>query len=247
MSSRADERSPVDEFAAENQLTVESLSEMDPLAAFASEQDPIAPLTRRRRSRAAVRIAVGAAVVALAASVAYLYPATQVPLNDQIAAHIPAPVSPVVTVEPVPVVSEESVPVVADEPDPVATGGRNATEPSPLSGAWLMNTRVESSGVNRYEGLRLGYRITLRQDGNRISGSGWKVSEDNRAIGKAARTPITLAGTLDADRAELTFTERGKRRVSGGTLLLVRASENTLRGRFSSDAAQSSGAVEIHR
>ena len=241
MSLRSDERSPIDEFAAENELAVESLSEIDPLAAFASEHDSAAPPARGRRSRTALRAAVAACIVAIAASVVYLYPPKPAALNEQIAAHIPTPASPGVTVEPVPVDSETAAPIA------VATVAREAAAPSLLSGDWVMHTRVESSRLNRYEGLRLGYRITLRQDGNRISGSGWKVSEDNRKIGGAARTPITIDGRLDDDRAELTFTERGKRRVSGGKLLLARASENTLRGRFSSDAAQSSGAVEIHR
>ena len=247
MSLRSDERSPVDEFAAENELTVESLSEIDPLGAFAPEQNPIAPPPRGRRSRIALRAAVAACVVTIAAAAVYLYPAKPVALNEQIAAHFPAPASALGSDEPVPIGSEAPVPVVSEEPTPVATVERETAGRSLLSGDWVMRTRVESSRLNRYEGLRLGYRITLRQVGNRITGRGWKVSEDNRAIGGAARTPITLDGTLDGDRAELTFTERGKRRPSGGKLLLARASENTLRGRFSSDAAQSSGAVEIHR
>ena len=116
-----------------------------------------------------------------------------------------------------------------------------------LSGEWVMNTRVESSRLERYEGLRLGYRVTLRQHGNRISGSGWKVSEDEETIGAAVRTPITFDGTLNDDRLELTFTERGRRRVTVGKLVLARHSENAMHGRFSSSAAQSVGVVEIYR
>lgn len=116
-----------------------------------------------------------------------------------------------------------------------------------LSGDWVMNTRVESSRLERYEGLRLGYRVTLRQQGNRISGSGWKVSEDEQTIGTAGQTPITFDGTLNDDRLELTFTERGRRRVTVGKLVLARHSDNAMQGRFSSSAAQSIGVVEIYR
>ena len=101
--------------------------------------------------------------------------------------------------------------------------------------------------MERYEGLRLGYRVTLRQDRNRITGTGWKVSEDERTIRAAARTPITFDGTVNNDRLELTFTERGRLRVTVGKLVLARHSDDAMRGRFSSTAADSFGVVEIHR
>ena len=137
-----------------------------------------------------------------------------------------------------------SLPVAAVAP---AADADDGSMEGLLSGDWVMHTRVESSRLERYEGLRLGYRVTLRQRGNRISGSGWKVSEDERKIGTAARTPITFDGTLNDDRLELTFTERGRRRVTVGKLVLARHSDNAMQGRFSSIAAQSLGVVEIYR
>jgi hypothetical protein len=110
-----------------------------------------------------------------------------------------------------------------------------------------MTTRVESSQLKRYKGLRLGYRVRLHQDGNRVSGTGWKVTEEGRSIGATRQTPITLDGEMAGDRVQLTFTERGRLRPSEGKLVLARASDDVLRGRFSSSAAQSLGVVEIHR
>jgi hypothetical protein len=118
---------------------------------------------------------------------------------------------------------------------------------APLAGDWVMNTRVESSQLQRYEGLRLGYVLSLRQDGDRISGTGWKVREDDRTIRAASRTPINVDGVMTGDRVELTFTEGGRRRTSAGKLILARDSEDVFRGRFSSTAAQSVGVVEIRR
>jgi hypothetical protein len=114
-----------------------------------------------------------------------------------------------------------------------------------LSGEWSMTTRVETSRLKRYEGLRLGYQVRLQQVGNRLRGDGYKLLENGQAV--VTRTPIRLNGTVEGDRVVLTFQESGTRRPSQGKLVLDRESDDVLRGRFSSDAAQSSGLVEAHR
>ena len=114
-----------------------------------------------------------------------------------------------------------------------------------LTGQWSINTRVESSSLRRYKGLRLQYQVRLQQVGNQITGEGYKLRENDRTVG--TRTPITLIGDVIGDRVVLNFEERGTRRMSGGRLVLDRESENVLRGRFSSDAAKSSGVADVHR
>lgn len=106
---------------------------------------------------------------------------------------------------------------------------------------------MQSSSLNAFQGLRLGYRVQLQQEGDEISGTGRKIAENGRPIGRGGQTPIVLQGTVDGDRLTLTFTERGTRRQSAGTFHLVRERDNLLRGRFSSDAAQSAGTVEARR
>ena len=108
-----------------------------------------------------------------------------------------------------------------------------------------MNTRVESSRMKRYEGLRLAYHLRLQQVGTRVTGTGYKFSENDRAV--VTQTPIALRGEVDGNRVVMTFTEIGTRRASGGKLVLDRESDHVLRGRFSSDAAESQGVVEAHR
>ncbi|HEX7282952.1 MAG TPA: hypothetical protein VF239_12920, partial [Vicinamibacterales bacterium] len=145
----------------------------------------------------------------------------------------------------------ERATAASDPPTTVATADTAAPAPaddadSPsLTGEWLMNTRVVASNLQRYEGLRLDYQLRLRQVGNNITGTGYKLRENDRVV--VTKTPITLQGDVDGDRVVLMFREGGTRRASAGKLVLHRESNDVLRGRFSSDAAQSSGIVAAHR
>jgi hypothetical protein len=116
-----------------------------------------------------------------------------------------------------------------------------------VSGTWAVLTHIQSTSYSRYEGLHLGYRIQLQQNGARVNGSGTKISEGGNAIRTSGRTPIFVSGTVAGNRLSLTFDELGPRRESHGEFVLLLDEENTLRGRFVSTAAQSSGIVEAHR
>ena len=116
-----------------------------------------------------------------------------------------------------------------------------------MSGSWKLATQVESSSYSAYAGLKLGYEVKLEQDGDRVTGIGRKVTENGAGIGPRAQTPLTVNGTIAGDRLTLTFVEQGTRRETQGKFVLLVDDAGTLRGRFSSDAAQSSGRVEAHR
>jgi len=133
------------------------------------------------------------------------------------------------------------------EPEPRVDSGASASTVADLSGEWMLNTEVESSSLSTYEGLQLSYRLQLEQRGNSLRGSGRKVLENGKTIRGDGQTPITLQGTVDGDRLRLTFTERGARRPSSGTFVLNREGTDGLRGRFSSNAARSTGRVEARR
>jgi hypothetical protein len=126
----------------------------------------------------------------------------------------------------------------------VETSTNHEDSPS-LTGEWSMNTRVESSRLGRYEGLRLVYHLSLQQVGNRVTGIGYKLRENEKTV--RTQTPIALVGEVDGDRVVMTFTERGTRRASAGKLVFDRESDDLLRGRFSSDAALSTGVAEARR
>ena len=113
---------------------------------------------------------------------------------------------------------------------------------SDLSGWWEMTNRIEETDYEQYKGLRLGYRVKLEQDGNRITGHGQKWTEDGRSIGASGRTPITVSGTVEGRKVTLSFTEHGARRATnGGFTWNLSADRTELRGSFWSTAASTRG------
>ncbi|MDQ3440211.1 MAG: hypothetical protein M3478_07655 [Planctomycetota bacterium] len=123
----------------------------------------------------------------------------------------------------------------------------DSTRSEQLSGTWSLDTEVQSSSMRAFEGLQLGYRLQLNQQGDRITGHGQKIRENGRELTAPARTPISVHGTIEGNQLVLTYTEQGHRRASHGTFVLQRDDDGTLRGKFSSDAAQSSGLAAARR
>jgi 1A family penicillin-binding protein len=117
-----------------------------------------------------------------------------------------------------------------------------AAPSSDLSGWWEMTNRIEETNYPQYKGLRLGYRVQLEQDGNRLTGHGQKWTEDGRTIGSAGRTPITVTGKIEGRKVTLSFTEHGvKRSTNGGFTWTLSADRTELRGSFWSTAADTRG------
>ena len=116
-----------------------------------------------------------------------------------------------------------------------------------VTGVWRISTEVASSSVSTFKGLRLGFLLNLHQDGDRIVGSGRKVAENDKSLPAAAQTRITVEGRRDGDQLTLTFRERGGRRESTGTFLLIRAAGDEMLGSFTSNAARSAGPVKARR
>jgi hypothetical protein len=117
---------------------------------------------------------------------------------------------------------------------------------SDVSGEWNLTNRVVSTDYEGFRGLNLGYRITLQQNGSRITGSGVKVTENGSAA--AARTPITISGRIEGSSLVLTFTEQGSTRTSSGTFRWQLSPDGgSLRGSFWSDAANTNGPSSARR
>jgi cytoskeletal protein RodZ len=164
-------------------------------------------------------------------------PASQKPSSSQERSvdASPSTASPNVAAEPA------STPSTA-RPGNVATSG---TLPN-VAGSWTLKTQVESSSSS-YTDLQLGYEIRLDQNGDRVTGSGRKVTENGNDIDPSGQTPLSLSGTIVGDRLTLNFVERGDWRPSRGKFVLILDEAGRLRGRFSSTATQSSGLVEADR
>lgn len=140
------------------------------------------------------------------------------------------------------------VEVEVEEAERTRDEGEEEKAPSDLSGWWELTNRIQSTNYKDYIGLRLGYRIKLEQDGNRITGRGQKWTEDGRSLSGSARSPIRVSGTLDGDTLTLEFTEQGARRSSGGGFTLRLSADRTaLRGSFWSDVAGTKGSTLARR
>ena len=125
-----------------------------------------------------------------------------------------------------------------DDPADEPSGGSAAA----LGGRWELVHQVESSSYAPYQGMRLGYEVTLFQEGNRVYGQGRKVSENGASLPEAQRTPIDVAGRIEDGEVVLYFTEIGASRTSRGTIRWRLAPvDGSLEGRFATDAANSSG------
>lgn len=111
-----------------------------------------------------------------------------------------------------------------------------------LTGQWdLMNT-IERTSYPPYEGMRLGFRLNLRHDGDTVSGYGEKWQEDGRTLPASARSPIRVLGVIRNGVLQASFTEHGARRtVTGSFRWNVLFDGRVLQGRFNSPSAASRG------
>jgi serine/threonine-protein kinase len=133
---------------------------------------------------------------------------------------------------------DEDIDQGIDERDPE---DRPSPEPR-VGGRWRLTHRIESASYAPFEGVRLGYEMTLVQNGTRVSGHGRKVSENGVPLPPGQRTPIDVSGRIENGQVVLDFTETGASRTSRGTIRWrVTPGENGLEGRFVSDAADSRG------
>jgi cytoskeletal protein RodZ len=141
------------------------------------------------------------------------------------------------------VAAESAIAAPTARPGNVATSGTLAN----VAGWWTLKTQIESSSYSGYAGLQLGYEIRLDQKGDRVTGSGRKISENSDDMNPSGQTLLTLSGTIAGDRLTLNFVERDASRLTRGKFVLILDGAGRLRGRFSSTAAQSSGLVEADR
>jgi serine/threonine-protein kinase len=163
----------------------------------------------------------------------------------------PGPERPAPTPTPRPTPRATAVPVVEPEPSPEPDVQPDQPAPTPtptptptpgdINGRWELRNDVESTSYEPFAGMNLGYRLNLVQDGNRVHGRGQKISENDVLLLPSQRTAIEVEGRIEGNQLVLHFTEIGARRTSRGTMRWRIAPGSMLRGRFSSDAAESSG------
>jgi hypothetical protein len=139
-----------------------------------------------------------------------------------------------------------------DGPRPGEDDGGVSEEPdsdwATLGGRWDMTHEIEATSYAPFAGMRLGYRLDLRQQGNRVWGRGRKYTENGALLPPDRRTPITVDGRIEGQYLVMNFVEQGGARSSAGTIRwLISPGAGALSGRFASDAAQSSGTSSARR
>jgi transcriptional regulator with XRE-family HTH domain len=199
---------------------------------------------RRQQARRVRRGGVALPLISLLVGMGwglYLYETTRRPGDQTLAIEQPPP-----TTDAKPPIDPVALPVTAATDTRVEISGTTVSQRD-ISGSWMLLTLPERSRHAGLTGTRHGYVLHLEQVGDRVTGSGRKLSEDDRLIGSSARTAISVAGTIHSERLTLTFTERGTHRATEGKLVLLVDGNGTMRGRFSSSAASPSGIVEARR
>lgn len=145
-----------------------------------------------------------------------------------------------------PVAPAENAEAAANEGDDDA-GETVPVEPA-VGGRWELTHEIEATSYAAYSGMRLGYRLNLQQDGDRVYGHGRKVSENGVPLPADQRTEISVEGRIEGQYLVLSFVEEGGLRSSAGTIRwLIAPGAGSMQGRFASDAAQSSGTSVARR
>ena len=111
-----------------------------------------------------------------------------------------------------------------------------------LSGKWNLVNTIETTSYQTFKNMKIGFQVSIDQNGNSFTGSGHKVSENGRPLPVKSRTPIQVKGSINGDRIEATFSEEGTARKTNGRFVWrVDTAGRGLTGSFATSAARSRG------
>ena len=111
-----------------------------------------------------------------------------------------------------------------------------------LSGKWNVVNTVQKTSYRSYENLKIGFRLSIHQEGAGFTGKGEKISENGRSLPAGSRTPISVKGSINGGRVEATFFEEGTGRNTNGRFIwTIDKAGRGLSGTFNSTAARTSG------
>jgi hypothetical protein len=150
--------------------------------------------------------------------------------------------------EPVPAQPSESVAVnstpahAVPAAAPVKREQKHVNVAENLSGKWNIVNTVETTSYRSYKDLKIGFAVSLDQNGTSFTGKGYKVSENGRSLPSVSRTPIQVKGSINGDRIEATFFEEGTLRKTNGRFVWRMDKQGRgLNGTFATTAARSRG------
>ena len=111
-----------------------------------------------------------------------------------------------------------------------------------LNGNWNVINTVEQTSYDPYKNMRVGFNVSINQNGKDFTGTGQKISENGRSLPSTSRTPIVVRGTIAGDTIVATFSETGAlRKTNGRFVWRIDRTSGALTGTFSSGAARTSG------
>ena len=116
-----------------------------------------------------------------------------------------------------------------------------------LSGRWNVVNTVESTSYQSFKNMKIGFALSIDQNGTQFTGKGQKVSENGVSLPPSSRTPIKVQGSINGDRVEATFFEEGAARKSNGRFVWRIDNAGRLNGIFATTAARSSGKSAARR
>lgn len=116
-----------------------------------------------------------------------------------------------------------------------------------LTGKWNVVNTVQKTSYQSFQDLKIGFDLSISQNGNSFTGKGQKVSENGRSLPADSRTPIEVKGSINGNRVEATFFETGTMRKTNGRFVWQIDQTGGLYGTFVSTAANTSGKSAAQR
>lgn len=133
--------------------------------------------------------------------------------------------------------TETAVQTTSPAPEPIG----EADVPN-LTGNWNVVNTVEQTSYQAYQNMKVGFNLSINQDGNEFTGRGQKISENGQNLPANGRTAIEVKGTIDGDKIVATFVENGTlRKTNGRFVWRIDKGSGGLTGTFNSTAARTRG------
>lgn len=111
-----------------------------------------------------------------------------------------------------------------------------------FSGIWNMTSVIKSASLQSYVNSEAGWKLTVTQSENNMTGSAEKISVNSVQLAYKDRTSLTLEGTVSNNHFILHFTEKGRLRETRG-IFEGDFDGDRFTGTFSSTASDTQGII----
>lgn len=142
---------------------------------------------------------------------------------------------------------ERTLPAMAVTKQPAPPSVTEGVKADDLSGKWNVVNTVQKTSYRSFQDLKIGFDLSISQNGKSFTGKGQKVSENGQALRADSRTPIEVKGSINGNRIEATFFEEGAMRKTNGRFVWQIDQTGGLNGIFVSTAANTSGKSTARR